>query len=271
MGAPVQGTRQLWWATNTGAWLTVQPSTVNGRELGAQEWKDTLFLRYGIEPPDLPHYCDGFNATFSICHDLDCKQGGFFNERYNKLRDGVTDQAGKYFTPTHVRDDPLICAGCAMKSPKAKPARSKTTKVASSTPPLEATEQKRDLLICDLCQNGTGSVHDMRVLKTDAKSYLSKTQETFLQESEQAKKNIYLEACLQQHQQLLPFVASIYGLLGVEAMAKLKRIAIRLATKWQQSYSRTCGYFNSRIAITLVWTTHQCFWGYRVMAHKISV
>ena len=33
--SPVQGARQLRRVTNTGAWLTVQPSTVNGTELGA--------------------------------------------------------------------------------------------------------------------------------------------------------------------------------------------------------------------------------------------
>ena len=52
--APVDVARQLRRATKTRAWLTVQPSTVNGTELGAQEWRDAAFLRYGIEPPDLP-------------------------------------------------------------------------------------------------------------------------------------------------------------------------------------------------------------------------
>ena len=37
-GAPAVATRQLQRATKTGAWMTVQPSTVNGTELGAQEW-----------------------------------------------------------------------------------------------------------------------------------------------------------------------------------------------------------------------------------------
>ena len=36
-GAPVQGTRKLRRMTKTGAWLTVQPSTINGTELGAKE------------------------------------------------------------------------------------------------------------------------------------------------------------------------------------------------------------------------------------------
>ena len=60
-GAPVQGARQLQRATKTGAWITVQLSKVNGEELGAQEWCDAIFLGYGLEPPDLPKYCDGCN------------------------------------------------------------------------------------------------------------------------------------------------------------------------------------------------------------------
>ena len=55
LGSPVHGACRLQRATNTGEWLTLQPSTVNGTELGAQEWRDALFLRYGLEPPDLPH------------------------------------------------------------------------------------------------------------------------------------------------------------------------------------------------------------------------
>ena len=43
-GAPVQDTYRLRRATKTGAWLMVQPSTVNGTELGAQEWKNAIFL-----------------------------------------------------------------------------------------------------------------------------------------------------------------------------------------------------------------------------------
>ena len=82
---------------------------------------------------------------------------------------------------------------------------------------------------------------------------------------------MYLEACLQQRRHFSPFVSSVDGLLGVEAMATLKRIASRLATKWKQSYSKTCGYVKSRIAITLVRVTHCCIQGSQVPAHRISV
>ena len=44
----------------------------------------------------------------------------------------------------------------------------------------------------------------------------------------------------------------MHVLLGVEAEVTFKFIAIKLATKWKETYSRTCGYVKSRIFITLV-------------------
>ena len=82
---------------------------------------------------------------------------------------------------------------------------------------------------------------------------------------------MYLEACLQKRQHFYPFVASVDGLLGVEATATLKRLAIRLTTKWKKSYSKMCGYVKSRVAITFVRATHRCIRGYRVPAHWISI
>ena len=87
----------------------------------------------------------------------------------------VRGPSQKSFTPTHMCGDLLIFAGCAVKRPKAKPAK---YKYKQSTPQLEATEQKGNLLICDLWQNGTDSVYDMHVVNTDTKSYLERTPES---------------------------------------------------------------------------------------------
>ena len=73
-GAPVLHARRLQRAAKTRAWITVQPSTLNGTELGAQEWRDALFLRYGLEPPDLPIYCDGYQAKFLSVTPLTVKR-----------------------------------------------------------------------------------------------------------------------------------------------------------------------------------------------------
>ena len=42
-----------------GAWSMVLTSTVNGTEMGDQEWHDALFLRNVIDPPDLLTNSDG--------------------------------------------------------------------------------------------------------------------------------------------------------------------------------------------------------------------
>ena len=99
----------------------MQPSTVNGTDLGGQEWRETLFLRYGLEPPDLPTHCDGCQTKFLISYALDCKKGGLNMARHNELRDRVADLSGKAFTSSHVRNDPLIYSSRAVKRTKAAP------------------------------------------------------------------------------------------------------------------------------------------------------
>ena len=221
--SPVLHARRLRRAKKTGAWLKMQPSTVNGTELGSQEWRDALFLRYGLEPPDLPTYFDGCQAKFSIIHTLDCKKGGLAMARHNELRDGVADLAGKSFTPSHVRDNPFIYSGCAVKRTKATPAGASgnSSQLVAQLP--EVTEQKGDLFIRDLWQQGTDSVHDMRVVNTDTPTHQKKDPEKCLHKAERGKKKMYLEACLQHRRHLSPFVTSVDGLLGVEATATLKR------------------------------------------------
>ena len=137
-GAPEVVTRRMRRATKTGAWMTVQPSTLNGTDLGAQEWRDSAFLRYGLEPLDLPKYCYDCNARFSMCQALDCKRGGLVTARHNELRDGFADLAGKVFTPSHVCNDPLIYQGCAVKRTKTKSAGISGITDTYDTPP-EAT------------------------------------------------------------------------------------------------------------------------------------
>ena len=139
-GAPFQIAHQLQWAIKTRAWLTVQLSTVNGTYLGAQEWHDALFLRYGLDPPDILKKCDGCNAKFTICHALDCKRGGLIMVRHNMIRERFADLAGKSLTPFHVRISPLIFAGCALKRLKAKPDGTRGSTDQYGAPPPYATE-----------------------------------------------------------------------------------------------------------------------------------
>ena len=189
-GGPAQGARLLQRVTNTGAWLTVQPSTVNRIELGAQEWHDALFLQYGLEPPDPPNHCDRYTSKLSICHAPDCKRGGLVTACHNELQARVADLSGKGFTPSNVRDNPLIFAGHSVKRPKDNLERTTGSTNRYNTPPSEAMEHKVDLLISDLWQNRTDSVHDLRVVNNDAKYHSVKPPDKCLQEAKRSKKRM---------------------------------------------------------------------------------
>ena len=126
-------------------------STVNGTELGDQEWNDALFLRYGLDPLDLPTHCNVCEARFTISHALDCKKVVLVTARHNKICDGVAELDGKYFTPYYVHDEPLIHSGRAMSTTQPMPAGSNIkNSTGETTEVTEVTEQKGDLLIRDL-------------------------------------------------------------------------------------------------------------------------
>ena len=61
---PTLDARWMRRGTNTGYWIIVLLSAVNGMDMGPQEWRDSLFICYDIEPPYLPTHCDGCNAKF---------------------------------------------------------------------------------------------------------------------------------------------------------------------------------------------------------------
>ena len=76
---------------------SVLPSIVSGTELSAQEFRDTLSMRYdGEAPPDLPARCGGCDAPFTLQDAIACKKGGLVVIfRHNEIRDELVNLAGK--------------------------------------------------------------------------------------------------------------------------------------------------------------------------------
>ena len=167
----------------------------------------------------------------------------------NELHYGVVNLAETFFTPAHMRNNSKIFTGRAVQGRETK---EKEKGKCTEAPPPEEVEEKEDLLIRDLWTQGTESIHDMRVVNTDAVSYQSKTPEKCLETAKREKKKKYLNAYLNDHQHFTPFVALVDGPLGVDAEATLKHIASHLTQKGKEPYSRTCGYVKSRLEITLV-------------------
>jgi hypothetical protein len=82
---PCDNQRTILRGKETGQWLLVLPSTFNGMELLAQEFRDALLLRYARCPPDLLIQCDGCQQNFSVRHGLECKCSGLVISRHNEI------------------------------------------------------------------------------------------------------------------------------------------------------------------------------------------
>ena len=91
-------------------------------------------------------------------------------------------------------------------------------------------EYKGDLLIQYLWDQGMDSIHDMRVVNTDALSWKSKTPKKCLETAGWENKKKYLHTCFNERRHFTTFVASVDGLIVVEAEVTLKHITSRLAT-----------------------------------------
>jgi hypothetical protein len=65
-------------------------------------------MRCAETPHNFPNECDSCDAHFSLQHALGCKKGGLMIFRHNKVRDERANLASRAFTPSAVRDKPLI-------------------------------------------------------------------------------------------------------------------------------------------------------------------
>ena len=72
---------------------------------------------------------------------------------------------------------------------------------------------------------------DMRVFSTDAKYYQLSPLEKCLAKAERDKKRKYIDSCLQQRWNFSPFMASVDGLISMEAEATLKLLDVSLTKK----------------------------------------
>ncbi len=174
----------------TGQFCTVHPSDLHGTVLSPLEIRDAWHIRWGMEPPDLPESCDGCNADFTVRHALSCKKGGLPILRHNEIRDELADFAEKAFCASAIRSEPKIHLCCDNEEKKAN--QSENEPAVKKNLCKQNGEERGDLLIRNLWNNGTDCIIDVRCTDTDAKSYKAKDpmEVLALQERERRRESI---------------------------------------------------------------------------------
>jgi hypothetical protein len=184
-------------------------------------------LLQGIPKNNFPHKCNGCDAPFTLQHALGCKKGGLIIFRHNEVRDELAHLATKAFTPSAVRDEPLIRSGRVVENENALASSGVNNQPDPTTQEAAPEEERGDILIRGFWKQGTDCILDVCVTDTDAKSYCKCPPEKVLESQEREKKRKYLEKCLQQRRHFTPFVVSVNGLLGKEAKTFFKRLAAK--------------------------------------------
>ena len=134
-----------------GQWLGVIPSTVNGTELSAQEFRDNLCMRCARFPGDLPKHCDGCiskhreHNPFTMRHALQCKTGGLITVRHDEIAGELMDWAAKALTNSAVKPETLHPTGshCGEKLSQTAPAQKANQQSTNHATRLAAHQRRR--------------------------------------------------------------------------------------------------------------------------------
>jgi hypothetical protein len=237
-------------AKETGTWLTLMPERDNGTELSSEEFRDSLRLRYGLQPNHLPECCDGCHERFSVGHAMSCKKGGLVLLRHNTVAREWHHLCAMALIPSAVTDEPLIHTG-----------RDPGTGGAHGNDPPAAI--RGDVAAHGFWKKATTAIFDIRITDTDAATARSQAPAKILARHEKEKKDKYLASCLERRRHFTPLVFSVDGLRGTEAGTAEKRVSSLLAEKWKRNYSEVCGFVRSRLSIALVRSASLCLRGAR--------
>ena len=73
-----------------------------------------------------------------------------------------------------------------------------------------------------------------------------------LERAAKAKKDKYLQPCLDRRRSFVPLVYSVDGMACREAHAYEKRVASLLVTKWDWWYSKMVGFVRGRMSLAVI-------------------
>jgi hypothetical protein len=204
-------------------WLTTMPDRLNGTVLSADEFRDSLRLRFGLVSIGLPDRCYGCGQRLG--HGMTCKKGGLVMLRHNNVAAEWHHLCAQALTPSAVSDEPLIHRG--------RDGNAGANAAGEEEPP----ELCGDVAAHGFWRGGTTAIFDIRITDTDAPTYRGQDPHKVLAKQEKEKKDKYIGPCLAWGRTFTPLVFSVDGLRGAEASAASEKLASRLSAKWKRAYS----------------------------------
>ena len=249
--------RRMERAKHTGGWLNILPQYRNGTVLSAGEFRDSIRIRFGLSPLNMPSKCDGCGSKFTLGHAMKCGKGGLVILRHNEVASEWSDLCATALSASAVSIEPSIHND---RTAAAAATNVRGREPNGNTVPIDA---RADVGVRNFWARQQTALFDVRVVDTDQPSYAKREPSKVLNSHEQAKKKKYLELCKETRRSFTPLVFSVDGMFSAETSAATKRLASHLSRKWGRQYSDVCGYVRCRLQLSLVRSTHVCVRGER--------
>ena len=221
-------------------WLSALATEKNNFDLTPQEFRDAVAIRCRKPLMNVPAFCDRCGAPSTLDHFLICMKGGLIVQRHNEIRNAIGDLAAMVWG--QVRREPIVSD--------------------STIEPVGETLVV-DLSVRSVWLPQAEALFDVRVVDTDAQSYLSHTPKSVLLWAEIEKKRKYSAACCAYQAHFTPLCFSVDGLTSCEASSFIRRLASGLAARWDRSYSDAVSWVRARLRFALVRATVLCLRGSR--------
>ena len=218
-------------------WLSAIPIQGNHFEMSPDEFRDSIALRYGRVPVDLPSHCDADNETFDVTHALNCARGGLVYARHNELRDlncSLLELAGL----KHIISEPIV------------------------------KDDAEGILWADWGVRGfwepqKQALFDGCILNADSPSLIKSSLESIFNQRKEKKNKTYSDAAKARRATFSPIIATCDAVFDKEAEQYFKRLATHLAVKWQSNFSYTLGFVRARMQMCVLRSVSLCLRGNR--------
>lgn len=241
-----KGRRLLKCAQEKGAssWLSVLPLKRLGYTVNKQEFRDSVYLRYGWKIPDLPAHCV-CGSINSVDHAMICGRGGYVIMRHNALRDTEAKVMSEVCSDVHI--EPMLLPT--------------TQEQVRGT----AAPQAR----CDVSARGVWSRYektffDIQVSHPTANSHMQKSLSSLHAENERLKKNKYLDRVRNvERASFTPLIFNTTGGMAPECSRTNRRLAELIAEKRNEAYSNVMSHIRTRLRFALLRVTVIAVRGFR--------
>ena len=216
-----------------GAWLSAVPIKALGFVLNKQEFRDSIYLRYGWNIPDTPAFCQCGKKN-NLDHTLSCPKGGYTMMRHNGIRDLEGELMREVCRDVKIEPDLLPIGEQDMSGNVAGKAR------------------------CDVSGVGVWGEHertflDVKAFHPNCQSYVDMDIGKAYVHHQNIKKNNYQERVLNvEHGSFTPIIISTAGGVGPEANRHHKRIAQLMALKKKGEYPQIIQYIRTRLRFNLL-------------------